>query len=171
VAKNLNQKVWYRALKVLFFLCFIFSFIRFSYIWGYEFSDNVDTTLTREGYEEIGEMMKLYYSDLESLDSYTIGKEMYEDEKYTYRSETISDFWKDSYLLWDSIEYEGIVYKSAFNEYESLFSKIKPTIAVILAIILSFFVNSLAFWIISVLFVYIVKGERILFQLKKVIRK
>ncbi|MFZ3074320.1 MAG: hypothetical protein WA093_04315 [Minisyncoccales bacterium] len=153
----LNNKVWYRLLKVLFFLSFIIVFLLVNFmVWA--LTDN--EKISDKTFIEVGRIIKQEYPAYSDMDDLDVGRNIYQKrrydewEKYTIYGE------ESSFIPTYGKRVNGIDFHPTTNleakikiEYtpESLWKKISYNIfsSIIILVI---------FWIISRVFFYIVLG-------------
>ena len=152
--ENLNQKIWYRAIKVLFILLFLVVQI-FSYIIvSSSFSEKVEIVKCDNGKE----FESPYPFDIFTVQKVCTGSSFIpKTEPEPYSDDLINEIRKNAGSRWEK-------YYSFGGEYGLLsfitFEKDRYTlIKKVSCVGLSIIVISFIFWLISRIFFYVVLGE------------
>ncbi|KKP32471.1 MAG: hypothetical protein A2312_02910 [Candidatus Staskawiczbacteria bacterium RIFOXYB2_FULL_32_9] len=140
--ENFNDKVWYRLLKVIFIIAFVF-FQVVSCIIVFEIYGTKE--IAPQSFQEVGKLVKYVYGEYNDLSDELVGKNLYENNISAWfdfaSSSGKSDFKNVNGKQWRKV---NIDYQDKYTTQQKLLYCLIP-----------FLIISVIFWFISRLFFYI----------------
>jgi len=151
--QNLNDKSWYRLLKVIFVIAFLL--IQIISIGGTAFILSAESVISPQTVEKVGQLVKDIYPQYQDMQNENFGRKIYEKSYGLW-----SDFtYYISYSGYNTqISKDGKVFDKIKIEYQGKFNRLQ----IIGFCLIPLTMVSIIFWLVSRIFFYVVAKDKFL---------